>query len=173
MDKPNVILITTDQHRGDCLGVDGNPYIQTPHLDQLAYTGVRFTQAFSECPVCVPARRTLMTGQHGYSHGMHSNRSHPYPSDTLFLAEAFRQKGYQTQAVGKMHTHPQRFRCGFEHVLLNEEGRRIGGLEYDDYEMFIFHFKRRRGRGRLGGVNNFCHAVYQVLINSFLRLLHR
>lgn len=158
MDKPNVILITTDQHRGDCLGVDGNPYIQTPHLDQLAYTGVRFTQAFSECPVCVPARRTLMTGQHGYSHGMHSNRSDPYPSDTLFLAEAFRQKGYQTQAVGKMHTHPQRFRCGFEHVLLNEEGRRIGGLEYDDYEMYLMEHGLRQQLWAHGMPANSLHS---------------
>lgn len=134
---PNILLITTDQHRGDCIGADGNPYIQTPHLDQLAHTGVRFAGAFSECPVSVPARRCLMTGQNCYSHGVFTNNSDPFAEDTVFLAGAFREAGYQTQAVGKMHVNPQRFRVGFDHVLLNEEGRRIGGMEYDDYELYL------------------------------------
>lgn len=135
--RPNVLFITTDQHRGDCLGADGNPYIQTPHLDQLSYTGVRFDGAFSECPVCVPARRSMLTGLSPYSHRSFRNCRTPFPDGTVFLAEVFRQAGYQTQAVGKMHTNPQRYRCGFEAVLLNEEGRRQGNLEYDDYEMYL------------------------------------
>jgi arylsulfatase A-like enzyme len=158
MSQPNVLLITTDQHRGDCIGADGNRYIQTPHLDQLAYTGVRFSGAFSECPVCVAARRTLLTGQHGYTHGVHTKSSDPFPEGTVFLAEAFRREGYQTQAVGKMHTHPQRFRCGFDHVLLNEEGRRIGDLEYDDYEMYLMERGLRQNLWAHGMPANSLHS---------------
>jgi len=54
MDKPNVIPITTDQHRGDCIDVDGNPSIQTPHLDRLAYT-VSLVKGFCPVPVRVYA----------------------------------------------------------------------------------------------------------------------
>ena len=61
-EKPHVLLIATDHWPGSLLGVAGHRAIQTPTLDQLAYNGARFTRAYSESPVCVPARRTLMTG---------------------------------------------------------------------------------------------------------------
>ena len=57
--RPNIVLFMTDEQRGDCLGIDGHPVLQTPYLDELAATGVRFRRAYSACPVCVPARRTL------------------------------------------------------------------------------------------------------------------
>ncbi|OUC08611.1 hypothetical protein RY27_07985, partial [Litorilinea aerophila] len=59
--RPNVLLVTTDHWPAALLGVAGHPVIETPTLDQLARNGVRFTNAYSECPVCIPARRTLMT----------------------------------------------------------------------------------------------------------------
>ena len=62
-DRPNVLLIVTDHWSADLFGVAGHPTIQTPGLDELAQCGVRFRNAYSECPVCIPARRTLMTGQ--------------------------------------------------------------------------------------------------------------
>ncbi len=58
----NVLLITTDHWPAALLGVAGHPAIQTPTLDELARSGIRFTNAYAECPVCIPARRTLMTG---------------------------------------------------------------------------------------------------------------
>ena len=61
-DKPNVLLISTDHWPNSLLGVNGHPDIQTPTLDSLARAGTRFTNGYSECPVCVPARKTLMTG---------------------------------------------------------------------------------------------------------------
>ena len=61
-DRPNILLITTDQQRGDCLGIEGHPVLQTPYLDWVAASGVRFNHAYSACPVCVPARRTMITG---------------------------------------------------------------------------------------------------------------
>ena len=63
MSRPNVILILCDQMRGDCLGADGNPIIQTPNLDYLAANGTRFAHAYTASPSCLPARATIMTGQ--------------------------------------------------------------------------------------------------------------
>ena len=72
---PHIVLITTDQHRGDCTGIDGHPILETPHLDQLANEGVYFSRAYSPCPVCVPARMVIMTGQSPYRTGYFSNSS--------------------------------------------------------------------------------------------------
>ena len=69
-DQPNIILITTDQHRGDCLGIDGHPVVQTPNLDALASSGVRFCRGMTESPSCIPARRSLMTGMAPAAQGM-------------------------------------------------------------------------------------------------------
>ena len=62
MNKPNIILIMTDQMRGDCLGADGNSHIETPNLDFLAAQGTRLRHAYTACPSCTPSRATIMTG---------------------------------------------------------------------------------------------------------------
>ena len=60
MDKrPNIILLMADQMRGDCLGIAGHPDVKTPFLDALAAEGVRYENAYSACPTCVPARASL------------------------------------------------------------------------------------------------------------------
>lgn len=68
-DRPNILLISTDHWPAALLGAAGHPMIQTPTLDSLARSGTRFTNAYAECPVCIPARRTLMTGTSPRSHG--------------------------------------------------------------------------------------------------------
>ena len=142
MPSPNVLLVCTDHWPGSLLGCAGHPAVLTPTLDQLAINGRRFANAYSECPVCVPARRTLMTGLTPHSHGMLSNTGDegwpppPLP-ETPTIAEAFRDAGYQTSAVGKMHWQPQRQRRGFEELLLDEEGRGREGIRADDYELYL------------------------------------
>ena len=58
--KPNILFLMSDQHRGDCLGADGNVRIRTPNLDRLARQGARFTNAYSSTPTCTPARACLL-----------------------------------------------------------------------------------------------------------------
>lgn len=133
----NLLLICCDHLRADWLGCNGHPIVQTPQIDKLAAQGVNFQRAMSECPVCVPARRILMTGLNSYRVKMDRNRDEqPFPEGPK-LAELLTRHGYQTFASGKLHVHPQRNRIGFEDVQLNEEGRRQGGLRADDYEMFL------------------------------------
>ena len=59
--RPNIILITTDQQRGDCLGLE-HPVVQTPNIDWLGRSGTWFRRAYAESPSCIPARFSLMTG---------------------------------------------------------------------------------------------------------------
>jgi arylsulfatase len=118
------------------LGCAGHPAIQTPTLDQLAANGIRFTNAYAECPVCIPARRTLMTGTPPRTHGDRVfQETMPMP-DLPTLAGTFGDAGYQTFGVGKLHVYPQRDRIGFDDVILDEEGRQIYGV-VDDYELFL------------------------------------
>lgn len=134
--RPNILMIVTDHWPAHLLGTAGHPVVKTPGLDELAANGTRFINCYSECPVCIPARRTLMTGQTPKSHGdrVFSPRMPMPPVKTM--PQAFREAGYQADAVGKLHVYPQRDRIGFDSVCLDEEGRRqIGGL--DDYDIFL------------------------------------
>jgi arylsulfatase len=134
--RPNVLLICTDHWFGSLLGIAGHPVIQTPTLDDLARCGVRFPRAYSECPVCIPARRTLMTGVSPRRHGDRVfKETQPMP-DIPTMAQTFRDAGYQAFAVGKLHVYPQRDRIGFDDVILDEEGRTQYGV-IDDYEIYL------------------------------------
>lgn len=69
MDRPNVLLITVDQMRGDCLGILGHPLVETPHLDTMAHRGVMFTNAYTAAPSCIASRAAIMTGLAQGNHG--------------------------------------------------------------------------------------------------------
>jgi arylsulfatase A-like enzyme len=135
-DRPNVLLISTDHWPAHLLGAAGHPVIQTPTLDELARSGVRFTNCYSECPVCIPARRTLMTGTTPKTHGDRVFLEKLEMPDIPNMAQTFRDAGYQAYAVGKLHVYPQRDRIGFDDVVLDEEGRTMYGV-LDDYELFL------------------------------------
>ena len=134
--RPNVLLICTDHWPGYLLGANGHACIQTPTLDQLCRNGVRFPRAYSETPVCVPARRTLMTGTPPRVHADRTFQGQLPMPDLPTMAQTFRDAGYQACAVGKLHVYPQRDRIGFDDVILGEEGRAQFGV-VDDYELFL------------------------------------
>jgi arylsulfatase A-like enzyme len=159
--RPNVLLICCDHLRADWLGCGGHPVVMTPQLDKLAAAGINFRSAFSECPVCVPARRILMTGLN--PHGIHMRQNvdtQPFPEGPK-LAEVLTRAGYQTFAAGKLHVSPQRNRIGFEDVQLNEEGRRQG-IKQDDYEAFLTD----NGHGHLAWMHGMGNNEYGMRLNS-------
>jgi arylsulfatase len=135
-EQPNVLLITTDHWPAHLLGIAGHPVIQTPTLDELSRCGVRFTNAYTECPVCIPARRTLQTGVSPRTHGDRIYKEKLTMPQIPTMAGTFRAAGYQAFAVGKLHVFPQRNRIGFDDVILDEEGRTMYGV-IDDYEMYL------------------------------------
>ncbi|MCG8559725.1 MAG: sulfatase-like hydrolase/transferase [Hyphomicrobiales bacterium] len=135
--KPNVLFITVDHWAAELLGVAGHPAISTPGLNELAHCGVRYTNAYSECPVCIPARRSIMTGMSPRGHGDRNfQETLPMPAGVTTLAQAFRNGGYQAYGVGKLHVYPQRDRIGFDDVILEEEGRTQYGV-MDDYDIYL------------------------------------
>lgn len=122
-ERPNILLVSTDQQRGDCMGIERSAHpVMTPHMDQLAREGVRFDRAYSDCPMCVPARKTIMTGQCAYTHGIAKNGNKPMPEPPhLTLPGKLTAAGYQTHAAGKMHFYPARARSGFERMRLHPD----------------------------------------------------
>lgn len=118
--RPHILLVTSDQHRADSLGGEGHPCIWTPHLDKLALDGVRFSRAYSDCPVCIPQRTAWVTGIKSHVYGMpaYSEKYRIDRARDLFLGSLITQAGYQTHLVGKTHWHTDpSFRAGFEQVV--------------------------------------------------------
>lgn len=118
--RKNIVLLMTDQLRGDCMGCAGHPDVKTPYLDTLASKGVRFENAYSACPSCVPARAALHTGLTQESHrrvGYADGVRWEYPHT---MAGELTKAGYYTQCVGKMHVDPLRNYLGFCHVELHD-----------------------------------------------------
>lgn len=151
-EQPNVLLITTDHWPSTLFGHAGHPDIQTPTLDAIARSGIRFTNAYSECPVCIPARRTLMTGLTPRGHGDRVFKTtEPMPNSPT-IAQTFRDAGYQAIGVGKLHVYPQRDRIGFDDVILAEEGRPHLGAQ-DDYDLFLGD-QGYPGEGFMHGMSN-------------------
>ena len=120
MKQPNIILIMTDQLRGDCLGYAGHPDVKTPYLDTLASTGVVFSNAYSACPSCIAARAALHTGMAQEHHGRVGYQDCVPWNYEHTLAGELSTAGYYTQCVGKMHVHPLRNYLGFHNVELHD-----------------------------------------------------
>jgi len=135
--RPNILLLMSDQHRGDCLGADGNAAIHTPNLDRLAAGGVRFRCAYSSTPTCTPARAALLTGMSPWKHGMlgYGQMAERYPVE---LPRLLRDAGYYTLGIGKMHWTPQRALHGFHRTILDESGREESPGFRSDYRSWLF-----------------------------------
>lgn len=101
----NILLITTDQMRYDALGCNGGAIARTPVLDGLARDGINYRRAHNQNVVCMPARATIMTGQHVRTHGVWMNGV-CLPEETPTIAHWLQQHGYRTALFGKAHFEP-------------------------------------------------------------------
>ena len=101
-----ILFITTDQMRFDALGCNGGTVAHTPVLDRLAREGINYSRAHCQSVVCMPARATMITGQHVRTHGVWMNGV-PLPVDTPNVARWLHEKGnYATALIGKAHFEP-------------------------------------------------------------------
>lgn len=101
LNRPNIIWIFGDQHRGQALGFRGDPNARTPQIDRLAREGVVFTQAVSGSPLCCPFRGSLLSGR--YPHEAVPGHQCPLDPALPTVAHAFNAQGYETAYFGKWH----------------------------------------------------------------------
>lgn len=147
-DQPNILFIVTDQHRGDCIGADpecptdadGRPLVHTPNLNSLVADGAMFTKAYTPSPSCIPARRSLLTGQTPATNGAPGWVTTPWEFDHTLPGE-LRDAGYQTKLAGKIHSLPPRNHVGFESMDQHEA---LSNAPDDDYA----HWLERESGGR-------------------------
>ena len=150
--RPNILLITSDQHNHEVLGSSGNPVVKTPVLDRLAASGTRFTRAYTPCPLCTPARSSLFTGVAMKAGPECTNvnmwfgdkRPSGVRPEHAAFPELLRAQGYATGLVGKLHTRDAGERgFGLDHTWLAEgKGHFIGQADKrDDYREYL----RRKG----------------------------
>ena len=136
-EKPNFIIIFTDDQGWGDLGVYGSPDIRTPNIDRLAHEGIRFT-SFYAAPFCGPSRAALMTGCYpprlslDFNHGSKTSKTGIHPNE-ITIAEILKGQGYSTMMIGKWHLgHAAPFlphRNGFDHWF---------GLPYSN-DMWRYH----------------------------------
>ncbi len=100
--KPNILVILSDQLRRHVLGIYGDPNISTPNIDRLANKGVRFQNACSTYPICVPFRFSLITGEYAHSRFVPAIEWRMSPAERT-IADEFNEGGYHTIYLGKWH----------------------------------------------------------------------
>ncbi len=126
----NIIWITTDHMRYDCVGAHGNAAMNTPNLDRLVDEGISFSHCYANNPLCMPSRCSFMTGCYPQQTGV-MNNGHELPADFKpVAAQSFSAAGYRTVQIGKLHFQPHedhdldpraRNAYGFDVFHLSEE----------------------------------------------------
>jgi len=102
MTPANLVVILSDEHNKRVTGCYGHPLIRTPNLDKLASQGTRFTSAYTNCPICVPARASFATGQ--YVHQIrYWDNAIAYDGKAPSWGHRLMEKGHRVTAIGKLH----------------------------------------------------------------------
>jgi arylsulfatase A-like enzyme len=126
-ERPNIILFTTDQHRGDHISISGHPVVETPYVDSFVKRGAYFPNAYTEIPSTTGARRCLHAGQGSYTCGLVGYSTVPWDPPTT-LAQELAAAGYHCINVGWRNMHPARKLFGFHNVICHDIRE-----EKDDY----------------------------------------
>ncbi len=111
--RPNILMLFSDEHHYGMSGFMGHPVVQTPNLDGLAAEGVVFENAYCNSPLCSPSRQSFLAGLYCHEIDMWNNTS-AMPEDTVTWAHMLSAGGYETSLVGKMHFNGYQKMYGFD-----------------------------------------------------------
>ena len=102
--RPNILVIMTDQQSANMMSIAGNPHLHTPAMDSLARKGTRFTKAYVTNPICVPSRTSFLTGTMPHVNGVNFNTNDSsFGPKTPPLSKVVKEAGYRIGYVGKWH----------------------------------------------------------------------
>jgi len=128
--RPHIVLFVSDDHGWADSGAYGAEDVRTPHIDQLAQQGMRFTQAFAASPLCSPSRCVLGTGLMPFRNGGHKFGT-PIKPGLRTMPMYFKTLGYHTAHVGKFH-HAPRKQFPYDTIIRDENGGPGFIARYDD-----------------------------------------
>ncbi len=117
MKPSNLLFILSDEHNRDSSGCYGHPLVQTPNIDKLASGGVRFDAAYTNCPICVPARASLATGKYVHEIGYWDN-AFPYEGRVPGWGHRLIEEGHRVDSIGKLHYRSESDEDGFSNKLV-------------------------------------------------------
>ncbi len=126
--RRNVLLVTADQWRGDCLSSRGHPVVETPNFDALAREGVTFPGHYSVCAPCGPARASLLTGMYMHNHRSVRNGT-PLEDRHTNIAREARKAGYRPTLFGYTDTSLDPYAHGIEDVTRHGYESLMPGFE--------------------------------------------
>ena len=136
-ERPNIIVIMTDDQGWGDTGYNGNREVKTPNIDRLAASGIRFDNAYVTAPQCVPSRAGIILGRYQQRYGLECQPDEKHygtyhlPSGVSTMPQELQKAGYRTGIVGKWHlgepTETQPFNKGFEWCAYFREGM---GFQY-------------------------------------------
>ena len=116
MKPKNMLFIFSDEHTREITGCYGNGIVKTPNIDKLAQNGTRFDSAYTNCPICVPARASLATGRYVNEIGNWDN-AHPYTGEIKGWGHRLQDEGHNVTAIGKLHYRAEIDDNGFSHEV--------------------------------------------------------
>ena len=105
--RPNIILIVSDDHAYQAIGAYGNKFVQTQNIDRIANEGVLFNKAYVTNSICGPSRAVLITGKYSNKNGFKDNENSRFDSSQNTFIKELTKSGYQTAWVGKWHLESQ------------------------------------------------------------------
>jgi len=117
--QPDILVFMSDQHQAAVMGTAGDPFVSTPHLDELADVGTISDNAYTSCPLCVPARTSMLTGQLPSHSGVFHNEG-VLSSEVATFAHCLGAAGYETVLCGRMHFLGPDQRHGFTKRLVGD-----------------------------------------------------
>lgn len=117
MPTQNTLIIMSDEHASKILGCYGHEFIHTPNLDRLASQGCRFTNTYTNSPICLPARACFATGQHVHKTQCWDN-AHPYAGSPDSWGHYLQRAGVKTTSIGKLHYRNDTDDTGFDEQIL-------------------------------------------------------
>lgn len=115
--QANVLFILSDEHTRDVSGCYGHKIVKTPNIDALAARGTKFSAAYTNCPICVPARASLHTGTYVAENRCWDN-AHAYDGSIRSWAHRLRDAGHHTMSIGKLHFRSAKDDNGFVEEII-------------------------------------------------------
>jgi arylsulfatase len=158
--RPNILWYCSDQQRWDTIAALGNKFISTNNLDALIYQGFAFEKAYTQSPICTPARASFLTGRYPASHHVYRNGNSYFPSHEKLLPKILSEAGYDCALVGKLH-----LAAAKKYETRTDDGYRVFHWSHHptpdqsyghDYENWLKHEKKVDPIELFSSVNYFC-----------------